>query len=155
MTIAGRNVSLGAIIAAIGGIVAIVASFLTWASSSIGGHSADLNGFDEGMKGGLAALVLGVIALALVALTILQVKLPSVAGYQTVPLGLVVVGVLLLIVVLLVYFTSILGDDSLSHMSDMVSQAGGSVSIGIAMILEVVAGIVVIVGGGLAGLKKE
>jgi uncharacterized membrane protein len=44
--------------------------------------------------------------------------------------------------------------ESLKDLSDMISAAGGSVSVGIGLLLEAVAGIVVIVGGGLALAKK-
>ena len=154
MTIAGRNVALGAIIAAVGGVVAIVAAPLVWASANMGGHSSDLKGFDEGMNGGLVEVVLGVIVLVLVAAWILNVKVPKLAGQPAIPAGLVVAGALIIVVVALVYFTKTLSEESLSTLSDQMTKAGGSVSMGIALILEVVAGILAIVGGGLALMKK-
>ena len=154
MIIAGRNVSVAAIVAAVGGLVAIVAAPLSWAGAKMGDQTQNLNGFDSGTNAGKVAVVLGVIVLVLVALWILQVKVPPVAGLPTIQVGVVVAGVLIVLAVVLVYFTSILADDSLSHMSDLLSKAGGSVSLGIAFFLEAIAGIVVIVGGGLALSKK-
>jgi hypothetical protein len=106
------------------------------------------------MNGGKAEIALGVIAIALVALWILNVKIPAVAGQPVLPVCLVIDGVLVLVVVVLVYFTKTLAVQSLKDVSDQVSAAGGSVSFGIGMILEVLAGIVVIVGGALGVIKK-
>jgi hypothetical protein len=155
MVVAGRNVSLAAIIAGIGAIVAIVVTPLTWASATIGGETQDLKGFDSGMNGGLAEVILGIIALVLVAGWILNVKLPSVAGLPTLALLTLVAGVLILGVATAVYFTNWFGEESLSDMADMMTKAGGSVSLGLAFFLEVIAGILVIVGGGWGLIKKS
>jgi hypothetical protein len=154
VNIAGKTVSVGAIVAGIGGLLAIIGAPLDWANATIGGHSDSIGGLEEGMNGGKAAVALGIIAVILVALWILNVKIPAVAGQPVIPVALVVTGALMIVVVALVYFTNTLGEESLKDLSDMISAAGGSVSVGIGLLLEAVAGIVVIVGGGLALAKK-
>lgn len=154
LNIAGKSVSVAAIIAGIGGLLAIVAAPLTWASQKIGTHGADLKGLDDGMNGGKAEIALGVIAVALVVVWLLKIKIPGLSGQPVIPAAVVVVGALMIVVVALVYFTKTLAEISLKDISDMVSAAGGSVSFGIAMILEIVAGVVTIIGGGWAILKK-
>jgi hypothetical protein len=153
MNIGGKTVSVAAIVAAIGGVLAIVGAPLAWASAKMGTITSDLAGLDEGMKAGLVEIVLGVIVLLLVAAWILKVKVPSVAGLPAIGLGLVVAGVAIVVVVALTYFTSTLSDASLKDLSDIMTAQGGSVSFGIGLMLEVVAGVVAIVGGVL-GLRK-
>jgi hypothetical protein len=155
MTIAGRNVSLAALIAGVGGILALVSSPLVWASGTISGHTDDLAGFDDGMNAGKAAVLLGIVVLVLVAVWLLDVKLPSVAGLSSLALATVAAGVLVVGVAVATYFTNWLGEMSLKDLSDQISAVGGSVSVGIGLLLDVVAGIVVIVGGGLALVRKS
>jgi hypothetical protein len=154
MTIAGRNVPLGAIIAAVGGVLAIVSAPLDWAVLKIGDKSEGLNGLDTGMNGGKVEIVLGIIVLLLVAAWILGVKVPALAGKPAIPAGLVVAGALIIVVLALVYFTKTRSDDSLSNIIDLASKVGGSVSLSLGFFAAALGGIAVIVGGGLALLKK-
>jgi hypothetical protein len=149
VNIAGRSVALGEIVAAVGGLVAIIGVPLAWASATIGGDTSNLNGLDADLNGGKVALVLGILVVALVVAGILNVKIPQASAI------LVVLGALILVVVGLVYFTSMLGKASLKDTADLVSAAGGTFGFGIGLILEVVGGIVVIVGGGLGLMKKS
>jgi hypothetical protein len=155
MSVAGRNIPLGAAIAGVGGVLAIVGAPLTWATMKVGSQSNDLKGLDDGMNGGKAAILLGAIALVLVVVWILNLKVPAIAGLSTVAALEVIVGVLILLVVVAVYFTKILSVESLKDLSDMASTLGGSISLSIGAFLEVAAGVVVIVGGGLGLARKS
>jgi hypothetical protein len=149
VNIAGRSVATGEIVAAVGGLVAIIGVPLTWASATIGGQTSNLGGLDADLNGGKIALVLGILVVALVVAGIINVKIPQASAI------LVALGALILVVVVLVYFTSMLGKASLKDTSDLVSAAGGTFGFGIGLILEVVGGIVVIVGGGLGLMKQQ
>jgi hypothetical protein len=165
VNIAGRSVPIGAILAAVGGVLAIVAAPFTWASANLGPTPTPLNGFDQDMSGGIAAVVLGIVVLALVAAWVvawvmawvMKVKIPAIGAIVIPAIGAIVIvaGVLVLLVPVAVYFTPLLGKESLKDMADQVKAAGGSVDAGIAFTLEILAGIVVIVGGGLGLIKKR
>jgi len=154
MTIAGRNVPLGAMIAAVGGVLAIVSAPLDWAVLKIGDKSDGLNGMESGMNGGMVEIILGIAVLLLVAAWILGVKAPALAGQPAIPVGLVIAGVLILVVLALVYATKILSEESLSNIMDLASKAGGSVSLSLGFFAAALGGIAVIIGGGLALIKK-
>jgi capsule polysaccharide export protein KpsE/RkpR len=63
-------------------------------------------------------------------------------------------GVLILLVVVLVYFTKLVSDESFTNTSDMMKLVGGSASLGIGVILAAVGGILAILGGWLIVAKK-
>ena len=149
MNIAGRSVGTGELVAAVGGLVAIIGVPLAWASATIGGETSNIDGLNGDLMGGKVALVLGILVVAVVVAGILNVKIPQASAI------LAALGVLILVVVVLVYFTSMLGKTSFKDTSDLVSAAGGTFGFGIGLMLEVVGGIVVIVGGGLGLMKKQ
>jgi hypothetical protein len=64
----------------------------------------------------------------------------------------VVVGALILVVMALSYFTTFFTNPSMKDELDLMKSVGGAPGIG--FLLEIVAGIVVIVAGGLALTKK-
>lgn len=172
MNVAGRNVSIGALVAAVGGVLAIVGAFLVWfqvsLGTALGGPKTDeIKGLDNNAS--KLALVLGIVVLALVLAWVLQLKIP----YLPAIVG--VAGVLLLVVLGLAFFTDILSvhfaenakiqsvKDALADFNKALDAAkaqgadvsGSSASIGIGYILEIAAGIVVIVGGALGFRKKS
>jgi len=149
MNVAGKTLSIATIVAAVGGVLAIIGVFLTWATATIGGQANDLHGLDSGLNGGKVALVLGILVVLVALAGIFNFRIP-----QT-PIILGVLGVLILVVVALVYFTSILSDASLKDTADMVSAAGGTFGFGIGLILEVVAGVLALVGGGLGMMNRD
>jgi uncharacterized membrane protein len=149
VNIAGKTVGVGAIIAAIGGLLAVVGTPLAWLTMTAQGTSESINGLDADLLGGKLAALLGIVIIAVVVAGILNVKIPQSSAI------LAVLGVLLLLVVVLVYFTSILGKASFKDTMDLASGFGGSASLGIGYILEAVGGILAIVGGGMGLMKKS
>ena len=148
LTIAGKTVSAAAIVAAVGGLVAVIGVPLAWITASAGPQSESVTGLDGGLLGGKIALLLGIALIAVVVAGAMDIKIPQSGAV------LVALGVLLLVVVVLVYFTKVLSDASFVDTADLMKQAGGSASIGIGILLEAVGGILAIVGGGLIYLKK-
>jgi hypothetical protein len=140
--------SVAAIVAGVGGILAIVAAPLAWISLSAPGESENVTGLDGGLIGGKIALVLGILVVAVVAAGILNVRIPQSGAV------LVALGALILLVVVLVYFTKLVSDESFTNTSDMMKLVGGSASLGIGVILAAVGGILALVGGGLIVAKK-
>jgi hypothetical protein len=148
LTIAGKTVSVAALVAAVGGLVAIIGVPLAWMTVTVGTHTEELTGLDEDLLGGKIALILGLAVIAVVVLGILNVKIPQ-SGAILAALGLLIV-----VVVVLVYFTNLLSKESFVHTADQMKLAGGSASIGIGALLAALGGILAIVGGGLIHLKK-
>ena len=148
VTVVGKSVSIAAIVAAVGGILAIVAAPLAWISLSAPGESQTVTGLDAGLIGGKIALVLGILVIAVVVAGILDVNIPQ-SGVVLAALG-----VLILLVVVLVYFTKLVSDESFTNTSDMMKLVGGSASLGIGVILAAVGGILAILGGWLIVAKK-
>jgi hypothetical protein len=140
--------SVAAIVAGVGGVLAIVAAPLAWISMSAGGESQTVTGLDAGLIGGKIALVLGILVIAVVVAGILNVNIPQ-SGVVLAALG-----VLILVVVVLVYFTKLVSDESFTTTSDMMKLVGGSASLGIGVILAAVGGILAILGGWLIVPKK-
>jgi putative copper export protein len=167
INIAGRSVALGAIVAAVGGLIGIIGAFLVWAQLTVGAGMASAfgtvnNGIGLDERAGKVALGLGIIALVLAVVWALEVKIPML------PALVAGVGVLILVMVALTYFTTLLSKDrSLKDALDLANQAidsakalgadtsGTSAGPGIGFLLEIVAGVVVIVGGGLGLMKKS
>ena len=148
VNIAGKSVSMAAIVAAIGGILVIVAAPLAWMTLSFGGNSDSATGLDEGLIGGKIALVLGILIVAVVVAGILNIKIPQSGAV------LVALGALVLVIVVLIYFTKLVSDESFTNMSDLAKAAGGSASLGIGVMLAVLGGVLAIVGGGMSLMKK-
>jgi len=140
--------SVAAIVAGVGGVLAIVAAPLAWISMSAEGQSESVTGLDGGLLGGKIALVLGILVVAVVVAGILDIKIPQSGAV------LAVLGALILLVVVLVYFTKLVSDESFTNTSDMMKLVGGSASLGIGVILAAVGGILALVGGGLIVAKK-
>jgi hypothetical protein len=198
VNIAGKTVGIDAILAGLGGICAVVGAFLAWYTLSVktsgtvsgvsinGEYSASAPSTSSGAA--ILAIVLGIVVLALVAAWVMRVKVP----YLTAIIALV--GVVILVVVALSYFTDILSVRFTTSVSGIFKSTGGSSGIsvnppsesvqkvfdefnknydtlkaqvpagasisggsgfGIGLFLEVAAGILAIVGGGLALLKKS
>lgn len=148
VTMASKSVSIGAIIAAVGGVLAVVAAPLAWITLNAGGTSQSVNGLDADLLGGKVAALLGIAIIAVVVAGILNIKVPMSDAI------LAVLGVLILVVLALVYFTSTLGKASFKDTMDLASSFGGSASLGIGVILAAVGGILAIVGGGMGLMKK-
>jgi hypothetical protein len=149
--IAGKTVSVGDLVALAGGIVAIVGAPLAWISVSAEGMSEDIGGLDEGLLAGKVALALGVLIVVVAGIAILKlvkIQWPVAALIE------LALGVLVLAVLVLVYFTDILSDHSFQDISDLYKAMGGSASIGIGIIVEIVGGLLAIGGGVLALVKK-
>lgn len=169
--VAGKSLSIGAIVAAVGGVLAIIGAFLVWYSATIGKslggpETAEAKGIDN--LAGKLALVLGIVVIALVVAWIMSVKIPYLSAI------IVAVGVAILVVLALSYVTDIFSvrftppakEESVKDVLDAFNKAvddakkagldvsGSSASFGIGFILEAVAGIAVIVGGAL-GLRKK
>ena len=141
VNIAGKTVSVADLLALAGGIVAIVGAPLAWMTF----HGDDLTGLDEGLLGGKVVLALGILLVVVAGIAILKlVKIPPLV-LALIELGL---GVLVLAVLVIVYFTDILSDMSFKDLSDL----GASISIGV--IVVVVGGLLAIGGGALALVKK-
>jgi hypothetical protein len=186
ITIAGKSVHTGGIIAAVGGLVAVIGAFLTWYTMSMiesgMGQSitetADAKGIDS--SAGILALILGIAAIALVAAWVMKVRIPMLSAIV------VVVGVLILVVLALSLYTTILpmhftlgGGVSESDVTgrsvmdafnefnkalDVAKQqatgmpgmtVSGSAGMSIGFILEAIAGVLVVIGGGLGLVKKS
>jgi uncharacterized membrane protein len=148
MNIAGKTVSIGSILGAVGGLLAVLGAPLAWMTVSAGGQSTSVTGLDKDLNGGKVALVLGLLIIALVVATVLNVKIPM-AGAVLAGLG-----VLVLVVIVLVYFTSILSTPSFKDAMDLVNGFGGNASLGIGVWLEILGAILAIVGGALNMSKK-
>jgi peptidoglycan biosynthesis protein MviN/MurJ (putative lipid II flippase) len=141
VNIAGKTVSVADLLALAGGIVAIVGAPLAWMTF----HGDDLTGLDEGLLGGKVVLALGILLVVVAGIAILKlVKIPPLV-LALIELGL---GVLVLAVLVIVYFTDILSDMSFKDLSDL------GASIGIGVIVVVVGGLLAIGGGALALVKK-
>ena len=141
VNIAGKTVSVADLLALAGGIVAIVGAPLAWMTF----HGDDLTGLDEGLLGGKVVLALGILLVVVAGIAILKlVKIPPLV-LALIELGL---GVLVLAVLVIVYFTDILSKMSFKDLSDL------GASIGIGVIVVVVGGLLAIGGGALALVKK-
>ena len=140
--------SVAAIVTGVGGVLAIVAAPLAWISMSAGGESQSVTGLDAGLMGGKIALVLGILVVAVVVAGILDINIPQSGAV------LVALGALILLVVVLVYFTKLVSDESFTNTADLMKLVGGSASLGIGVILAAVGGILALVGGGLIVSKK-
>jgi hypothetical protein len=184
ITIAGKSVHLGGIIAAVGGLVAVIGAFLTWYTMSMtmsgAGQSftasADAKGLDS--SPGILAVLLGIVAIALVVAWVMKVKIPMLSAIVA------VVGVLILVVLALSLFTNIMpmhftfggtaSESDVTGMSvwdafnkfnkalDTAKQqatsgmtVSGSAGVSIGFILEAIAGVLVVIGGGLGLVKKS
>jgi len=141
VNIAGKTVSVADLLALAGGIVAIVGAPLAWMTF----HGDDMTGLDEGLLGGKVVLALGILLVVVAGIAILKlVKIPPLV-LALIEFGL---GVLVLAVLVIVYFTDILSDMSFKDLSDL------GASIGIGVIVVVVGGLLAIGGGALALVKK-
>jgi peptidoglycan biosynthesis protein MviN/MurJ (putative lipid II flippase) len=141
VNIAGKTVSVADLLALAGGIVAIVGTPLAWMTI----HGDDLSGLDEDLLGGKVVLALGILLVVVAGIAILElVKIPQLA-LALIELGL---GVLILAVLVIVYFTDILSKMSFKDLSDL------GASIGIGVIVEVV-GCLLAIGGGVLALVKK
>jgi hypothetical protein len=168
VSIAGRNVAIGAIVAAVGGAIAMVGSLLVWAAitrgAGLGGPATDdVKGLD--FNNGKIVLGLGIVVLGLVVAWVLDFKIVGIGGMVA------VFGALILAVMALTYFTGFFyprtmpvlarvneGDlkaalnafnDAVSTAKEGVDTTGSSAGLGIGFFLEIAAGVLMIVGGGL------
>ena len=148
LTIAGKTVSVAALLAGIGGLVAVVGVPLAWITATAGPETQSVTGLDGGLLGGKIALILGIALIVVVVAGVMDVKIPQSGAI------LAVLGVLILVVVVLVYFTKLVSDASFVDTADLMKQAGGSAGIGIGVMLEAVGGILAIIGGGMIYMKK-
>jgi hypothetical protein len=176
VSIAGRTVARGAVDAGLGAVLAMVSTVLVWASYTQGGP--DMGGpKTEAVTGldytnGKVVLGLGLVVLALVVAWLKGIKIGGLRAMVA------VFGALILLVLLLSYFTAGLfypntmpvlaftGKEDLAsalgefnRMVDAVKAAGGDTSgssagLGFGFFFEIVAGIA-IVSGGLLGLLDE
>jgi hypothetical protein len=135
-------VALGAIVGGIGGVAAVLGAFIAWESVSAFGVSDSMTGWDGG-NGGKIIAVLGVVAVAIAIAWVMALKLPTPGGLM------ILAGVLILLVGIL----------NFSSVSDDVNSANavvaGAASIGIGLILDLLAGVAIIVGGALGVIAKK
>jgi hypothetical protein len=185
MNIAGKTVSIGAIVAAVGGVVAAVGALLVWYSMTMNetglGQSVNVSVEAKGTDStaGLLALVLGIVVVVLVVASVQGVKIPSLS------LAFVAIGVVILVLLAVSFFTNIfpvhftatggangnLDGKSVKDGFDEFNKAfaaaklqaasvpgltvSGGAGPGIGFILDAIAGILMIVGGGLGLMKKS
>jgi hypothetical protein len=141
-SIPGKSLPIGAIVGGVGGVAAVVGAFLAWESASLLGSSTSWTGW-EGGNGGKIIAVLGVVAIAIAIAWVMAVKLPTPGGLM------VTAGVLILLVGILNFFS----------ISDDVNQANaifaGAASVGIGLFIDLLAGVVIIVGGALGVMARK
>jgi hypothetical protein len=138
----GKSLPIGAIVGGLGGVVAIIGAFMAWESVSASLLSESISGWSGG-NGGKIIAVLGLVAIAVAVAWIIGIKIPQPAGLM------VVAGVLLLLVGVANYFAV---SDDISMVNAMVP---GAASIGIGLYLDLLAGVVIIVGGALGLTAKK
>jgi hypothetical protein len=136
---AGRNLPIGAVVAAAGGAVAIVGSVLAWESVSLLG----VNESDSGISSnpGKIIAVLGIVAIAFAIAWIQAVKTPAVPV-------IIVSGVVVLLLGVLNFF------NISKDVNDANQIVAGAASVGIGLFIDIVAGVVMVVGGALGMMKK-
>jgi hypothetical protein len=147
----GRSATIQAVLAAAGGILAIVGVPLSWLDVP----GDQFNGLDSGLLGGKIALLLGIAVCLLVLAWSLNVKVSPIAGLSVMALLTAITGALIVLVVVLVYFTRILSDESFSYTLDVLETAGVDASLGIGFLLEALGGTLALVGGVWALAKKS
>jgi hypothetical protein len=141
MTIAvgGRNLPIGAVVAAVGGALAVIGSVLAWETVSVVGFSESESGLTS--NPGKIIAVAGIVAIALAVAWIMEMKVQAAAG-------IIACGAVVALLGVLNFFS--IGDD--------VNKANalfpGAASIGIGLFVDIIAGIVIVVGGGLGLMKK-
>jgi hypothetical protein len=141
MTIAagGRNLPIGAVVAAVGGALAVIGSVLAWESVSVLGYSDSSSGISS--NPGKIIVVAGIVAVALAVAWIMEKKVPA-AG------GIVACGAVVALLGVLNFFS--IGDDV--NKANVI--LAGAASIGIGLFVDIIAGVVIIVGGALGLMKK-
>lgn len=142
MNFAGRNVSIGAIVGFVGGVLALVGAFIAWETISSPIVNMSTTGWDIG-NGGKIIAVLGIVAIAVALAWILALRLPMPGVI------LVVAGVLVALVGIANYFS----------VTDDVNAANallpGSTSLGIGVYVDILAGVVITVGGALGLVSRN
>ena len=141
MTIAvgGRNLPIGAVVAAVGGALAVIGSVLAWQSVSVLGTSESESGLTS--NPGKIIAVAGIVAIALAVAWIMEVKVQAAAGIIACGAVVALLGIL--------NFISI-GNDA----NTLNALMPGAASVGIGVFVDIIAGIVILVGGGLGLMKK-
>ena len=161
--VVAKSMPIAPVIAGIGGILAIVEAFLVWESVTLSpvvtgamGAAApkSLSGLDMDANWVKISIVLGIIVIGLAVAWIMNLKVPSVALIVT------IVGVLLLGVALLGTSRSLDDLKKFNDAMDSIKAAGAdigntSASFGLGLICDVVAGILVVVGGVFGLVKKS
>ena len=141
MTIAatGRNLPIGAVVSAVGGAVAVIGSLLAWESVSAFGVSDSQSGLSS--NPGKIIAVLGIVAIVLGVAWIQAVKTPAA------PI-IAVSGVVVLLLAVLNFF------NISKDVDDANKILAGAASVGIGLFIDILAGIVMVVGGALGMMKK-
>ena len=160
MTIAvgGRNLPIGAVVAAIGGAVAAVGTFLAWetldsAVASALGESSAISGISSGLAGKVAA-VLAIAAIALAVIWIMGIKLPippfKAYGFLiTSTEGLIVLAGALCLLAGIWGFLGITKD-----VNDANALVPGIGAMGMGIFVSIAGAVVIVVGGLLGTLNK-
>jgi hypothetical protein len=136
---AGRNLPIGAVVAAVGGAVAIVGSVLAWETISLLGVSESDSGISS--NPGKIIAVLGIVVIAFAIAWIQAVKTPAVPV-------IIVSGVVVLLLGVLNFF------NISKDVNDANQIVAGAASVGIGLFIDIVAGVVIVVGGALGMMKK-
>ena len=131
----GKAMPLGAIVCGIGAVLAVIGAFIPWETVSLHGASESVAGFEG--NGGKIIAVLGIVAAVVAVAWIMEVRLGRPGAI------LIALGVLILLVGVLNY-SNISGDVNSAN-----TILAGAASVGIGLYLDVLAGVVIIVGGAL------
>ncbi len=163
VSIKGRTIRFGAVVAGVGGLLAMGASLVGWVSSTCGVVTEDdITGINE--NAGRLALALGVLALAL------AIEWARGARVWWLARGVAGVGVLILFVLAIAYFSNVLTRQGLEsyirsaaevwrmtlfRRLEEMGACHGSTGLGIGFLLEILAGFLLILGGCLGLLWEE
>ncbi len=139
VALAGRNLPIGAVVAAVGGAIALIGSVLAWESVSLLGVSESDSGLSS--NPGKIIAVLGIVAIGFAIAWIQAVKTPAAAI-------IVVSGAVVLLLAVLNFFNI---SKDVNDANEIFAGAG---SVGVGLFIDIAAGVVIVVGGALGMMKK-
>jgi len=142
VNVAGRYVSIGAVVGFVGGILALIGAFIAWETISSPIVNLSTTGWDIG-NGGKIITFLGIVAIAVALAWILALRLPMPGVI------LIVVGVLVALVGIANYF-SVTDDVNAGN-----ALLPGSTSLGIGVYVDILAGVVIAIGGVLGLVSRK
>jgi hypothetical protein len=148
LTLGGRKVSIGQLVAAVGAAVAVVGTILAWETlnsglAALAGESDTVTGISSG--GGKVILVLGIVVIVLVVLAVVK----TVMSAKNTAIAIVVCGAVMALLSVTNYLS--ISDDVNKGNALMANLAG----IGMGIYVTLVGAIAVVVGGVLGLISKE